>query len=70
MKIKITKKMKIQMKRTTCTLHNQFADAWCALSKALNFTYTVRSTNEWGSFDNGTWNGMIRQLQDQEVDMW
>ena len=46
-----------------------FADAWCGLSKEMNFTYTIQRASEWGSFVNGAWNGMIGMLEKDEVDI-
>ena len=38
----------------------------------LNFTYTLREPVDgaWGSLqDDGTWNGMVRHLQDHDADI-
>ena len=40
-----------------------FADVLNALSIRMNFTYTIRSTNEWGSFLDGKWTGMVGMVQ-------
>ncbi|XP_067682646.1 glutamate receptor ionotropic, delta-1-like [Haliotis asinina] len=41
------------------------------VAKALNFTYQLTETpdGQWGTFVNGSWNGLIRQLQFKEVDI-
>ena len=36
-----------------------FADVWHALSKKMNFTYTIRIEKVYGSLINGSWKGMI-----------
>ena len=35
---------------------------WGILADNLNFTYTIRADNAWGSLENGTWSGMIGSL--------
>ncbi|XP_071080960.1 glutamate receptor ionotropic, delta-1-like [Haliotis cracherodii] len=41
------------------------------VAEALNFTYrlTEPPDGEWGTFQNDSWNGLIRQVQFKEVDM-
>ena len=40
-----------------------FPDVWHTLSQQMNFTYTVSCAYQWGSFVNGTWNGMVGQVE-------
>ena len=36
-----------------------FGSVWHALQEKMNFTYTIRTENVYGSLINGTWKGMI-----------
>ena len=36
-----------------------FANVFHALSDQMNFTFTIKRAYMWGSFTNGTWNGMV-----------
>ncbi len=50
----------------------QFADVFLDLQAILNFTYTLEKPDDkaWGiKYPNGSWNGMIRMLQFQEIDI-
>ena len=40
-----------------------FANVFHALSDQMNFTYTIKRAYMWGSFTNGTWNGMVGMLK-------
>ena len=40
-----------------------------ALCKKMNFTYTVHMADSWGSFVNGTWTGMIGEVQSGMADI-
>ena len=40
-----------------------FADVLNSLSIQMNFTYTIRSSYEWGSFVDGKWTGMVGMVQ-------
>ena len=46
-----------------------FADVWDEMSRDMNFTYLVRRTEDWGSWTNGSWSGMIRMLEQGKVDV-
>ena len=46
-----------------------YADVWHTLSDKLNFTFTVQRAYQWGALVNGSWNGMIRMLMDNERDL-
>ena len=35
----------------------------------MNFTFTVRRAYEWGSFENGKWNGMVGMLHEGKADI-
>ena len=54
-------------------LHNgNFADTFKELSVLLNFTYTVTTPpdGQWGAMkDDGTWSGMVGQLETKTVDI-
>ena len=52
----------------TC-FRGMFADIWDEMSRDMNFSYSVRRVEEWGSYVNGTWNGMVRMLQKNQVDI-
>ena len=48
-----------------------FAEVFKELARSLNFSFTVTkpSDGEWGSLkDDGTWSGMVGQLQTKQVD--
>ena len=55
--------------RSNQCFQGMFANIWDELSKDLNFTYTVHKMEKFGSCMNGNWNGMIRALQQNEVDI-
>ena len=55
--------------RSNACFKGMFADVWDEMSKDMNFTYSVRRVDEWGSFVNGSWNGMVRMLKHGEVDV-
>ena len=40
-----------------------FADVWHSLAEKMNFTYSIKKANQWGSFINGSWNGMVGMIQ-------
>ena len=40
-----------------------FANVWHELSHKMNFTYSIKRANMWGSETNGSWNGMIGMLK-------
>ena len=44
-------------------------DTWHSLSQRMNFTYTVRRAYQWGNLVNGTWNGMIGQVNMADNDV-
>ena len=46
-----------------------FANVFHALSDQMNFTYTIKRAYMWGSFTNGTWNGMVGMLKDGIADI-
>jgi ionotropic kainate glutamate receptor 2 len=50
-----------------CTSRNcfkgMFADVWNDLAEKLNFTYSIKKAYQWGSFSNGTWNGMVGMIE-------
>ena len=50
-------------------LNGLFADVWLELSRIMNFTYTIQKAEVWGTFENGSWNGLIRMLYDNEIDI-
>ena len=54
--------------RKTC-IKGMFADVLHALSNKMNFTFTIRRSYQWGSFINGTWNGMVGMLERKESDL-
>ena len=54
---------------TKICFRGMYADVWHDLSKKMNFTYTSQRAYQWGSLINGTWNGMIRMLEQEEVDI-
>ena len=55
--------------RSNACFKGMFADVWDEMSRDMNFTYSVRRVDEWGSFVNGSWNGMVRMLKHGEVDV-
>ena len=40
-----------------------FADVWHAMAEEMNLTYSIKKSNQWGSFINGSWNGMVGMIQ-------
>ena len=48
-----------------------YPDVWHNLQGLMNFTYQITFPPDmgWGTFKNGKWNGMIRQLVDDEIDI-
>ena len=49
-----------------------FADVWFNLQYVMNFTYylTKPPDGEWGAIQlDGTWSGMVNELQQQRADM-
>ena len=50
-------------------LKGLFADVWIELSRAMNFTYTIQKAEAWGSLENGSWNGLVRMLYENEIDI-
>ena len=46
-----------------------FADVWHALVEQMNFTYTIRRAHQWGSYENGKWNGMVGMLHRGKADI-
>ena len=54
-------------------LHNgMFVEVFRELSKLLNFSYTVTTPpdEQWGGIkDDGTWSGMVGQLETKMVDV-
>ena len=46
-----------------------FANVFHALSDQMNFTFTIKRAYMWGSFTNGTWNGMVGMLKDGIADI-
>ena len=48
-----------------------YPDIWHNLQGLMNFTYQIIMPPDmgWGTFKNGKWNGMIRQLVDDEIDI-
>lgn len=48
-----------------------YPDIWHNLQGLMNFTYQITFPPDmgWGTFKNGKWNGMIRQLVDDEIDI-
>ena len=55
-----------QCKSKGC-LKGAFPDIWHALSEAMNFTYTVRKANDYGGNVNGSWSGVIGEVQKRET---
>ena len=45
------------------------ADAWNALAEKMNFTYTIKKAYQWGTLENGKWNGMVGILERKEADI-
>ena len=50
-------------------LKGMFADVLHGLSETMNFTFTIQRSYQWGSFINGTWNGMVGMLNRGESDL-
>ena len=54
-------------------LHNgMFVEVFKELSDLLNFTYTVTTPpdGQWGALkEDGTWSGMVGQLETKKVDI-
>ena len=47
-----------------------FADAWHALQKRMNFTYTIKRAYEWGNLVNvSDWSGMVGMVKKREADI-
>ena len=46
-----------------------FANVWHELSDKMNFTYSIKRANMWGSETNGSWNGMIGMLKNGSADI-
>ena len=46
-----------------------FADVWHALVDQMNFTFTIRRAYQWGSLENGKWNGMVGMLHEGKADI-
>ena len=48
-----------------------YPDIWHNLQRLMNFTYeiTMPPDKSWGTYKDGKWNGMIRQLVEDEVDI-
>ena len=46
-----------------------FADVWHALAAKMNLTYTIKRAYKWGSFINGSWNGMVGMIQQGIADI-
>ena len=49
-----------------------YADVFLELQNMLNFTFVLKKSpdGQWGTLrSDGTWTGMIRELQDQRVDI-
>ena len=46
-----------------------YADIWHSLSKKMNFSYTISREYAWGSFDNGSWNGMVGTIAKEDADI-
>ena len=44
-----------------------FPDIWHALSEAMNFTYTVGKTYDYGGVINGSWNGVIGMIERKQT---
>ena len=54
------------------TMKGMFAEVVFALQDILNFTYVLKKPpdGQWGSLQSdGTWNGMVRELQDERADI-
>ena len=53
-------------------MEGMFADVLFALQDILNFTYVLKRPpdGQWGSLQSdGTWSGMIRELQEERIDI-
>ena len=48
-----------------------YPDVWNNLQVLMNFTYEVNKPPDrtWGTLKDGKWNGMIRQLVEDEIDI-
>ena len=56
----------------TFTMTGMFAEVFFALQGVLNFTFTLTKSpdGQWGALQaDGTWTGMVRELQDQRADI-
>ena len=54
------------------TMKGMYADLFHALQSVLNFTYVLKESpdGQWGVLkSDGTWTGMIRELQEQRTDI-
>ena len=53
-------------------MKGMYADLFHALQSVLNFTYVLKESpdGQWGVLkSDGTWTGMIRELQEQRTDI-
>ena len=60
------------MTSSSFSAKGSFQDLIDMMKAALNFTYTLRPPpdNQWGAREsNGSWNGMIKLVQDKKVDI-
>ena len=58
--------------KTEFKMEGLFADVWFNLQYVMNFTYylTKPPDGEWGAIQlDGTWSGMVNELQQQRADM-
>ena len=68
----ITKLNKVSGNSEEYEMEGMFAEVFFALQSVLNFTYTLKKPPDgnWGALQSdGTWNGMVRLLQDKEADI-
>ena len=46
-----------------------FPDVWHLIADQFNLTFTVRQVYQWGSFENGKWNGMVGMVHEGKADI-